>query len=84
MKCVECGSSIDRTFEHNNNVKGNNDTISLSKCQHCGEVADKYCEDQFVIVFLDLILHKKQAFRHVLYNRFSEDQKPISFFVFMI
>lgn len=55
------------------------DTIFLTNCDKCGKIGDKYCEDQFVVVFLDLILHKRQAFRHVLYNRFAEEQKPISF-----
>ncbi|KAG0270598.1 sterol homeostasis protein [Actinomortierella ambigua] len=32
-------------------------------------LADKYVEHDFVIIFVDMILHKKPVYRHLLFNR---------------
>ena len=34
----------------------------------CGHVADKYIEYDPVVIFLDALLHKPQAYRHMLFN----------------
>ena len=34
----------------------------------CGKTVDKYSEYDGVLIFLDALLHKPQAFRHVLFN----------------
>ena len=34
----------------------------------CSENVDKYIEYDFVLVLLDILLHKSQAYRHVLFN----------------
>ena len=34
----------------------------------CGKVVDKYIEYELVIIFLDAVLHKPQAYRHILFN----------------
>jgi hypothetical protein len=41
-------------------------------------VADKYIEHEFVIIFLDLVLHKRQAYRHVLFNRLDYQESLVS------
>ncbi|VVB06920.1 unnamed protein product [Arabis nemorensis] len=38
------------------------------KCENCKEVADEYIECEILIIFIDLILHKSKAYRHLLYN----------------
>ncbi|KAF9164747.1 sterol homeostasis protein [Actinomortierella ambigua] len=37
--------------------------------EHCKMLADKYVEHDFVIIFVDMILHKKPVYRHLLFNR---------------
>lgn len=37
----------------------------------CGLVADKYVEFEMVLIFIDLVLLKVQAYRHLLFNRLS-------------
>jgi hypothetical protein len=36
---------------------------------HCGKWCDPYVEFGWLLIILDLILHRKAAFRHVLLNR---------------
>eukprot|EP01116_Phalansterium_solitarium_P024921 TRINITY_DN927_c0_g1_i1.p2 TRINITY_DN927_c0_g1~~TRINITY_DN927_c0_g1_i1.p2 ORF type:complete len:252 (+),score=63.46 TRINITY_DN927_c0_g1_i1:962-1717(+) len=64
MICVECSRSVNQTFQEFS--KGN---IRLVHCDYCKEVVDKYVEYDFVIIFLDLILHRIQVYRHILFNR---------------
>ena len=35
---------------------------------NCDETVDKYIEFDKVIIFLDALLHKPQAYRHILFN----------------
>lgn len=64
MICVECTySEIDELYS-----KYKSDYIRLTICPQCGKVADKYIEFDKVILFLDLLLLKPQAYRHVAYN----------------
>ena len=62
--CVECGRDIKALYREFS--RGN---IWLSHCPHCGEIADKYVELEAHIVFIDLVLHRVQAYRHMLFNR---------------
>lgn len=64
MICVECGSDVRALYREYS--KGN---IRLAHCPHCSSIADKYVELEGHIVFIDLILHRVQAYRHVLFNR---------------
>jgi hypothetical protein len=52
-----------------------NDTIKLSDCCRCHNYIDEYCEREWLLVILDLILFRPQAFRHVLYNRWKQQQQ---------
>lgn len=36
---------------------------------HCKRFADKYIEHDYVIIFIDMLLHKPQVYRHLLFNR---------------
>lgn len=44
--------------------------IKLSQCASCGENVDPYCEREWLLVVLDLVLLRQAAYRHVLCNRF--------------
>jgi len=69
MICIECGRPVNDVYkEFGKSGSGN---IRLTRCNHpnCQQIADKYVEYDFIIVFLDLFLHKAQAYRHLLFNR---------------
>ncbi|KAL3873051.1 hypothetical protein ACJMK2_036212 [Sinanodonta woodiana] len=61
--CVNCGCDAKRLYqEYNKSV------IRIEHCDYCGQVVDKYVEFDPVIIFLDALLLKKQALRHILLN----------------
>jgi len=64
MICVECGHVIKHTYRLIS--KGN---IRLTRCNHCELLADKYVEFDMVIIAIDLVLHKPQVYRHLIFNR---------------
>ncbi|CAG8454838.1 2994_t:CDS:2 [Rhizophagus irregularis] len=62
--CVECGAPVTNLYTEYS--KGN---IRLTPCEKCKKFADKYVEHDFVIIFIDMLLHKPQVYRHLLFNR---------------
>lgn len=42
----------------------------LTRCGHCGSVADKYIEFELLLVLIDIVLHRKAAYRHLMFNRY--------------
>eukprot|EP00916_Digyalum_oweni_P007577 GHVL01012790.1.p1 GENE.GHVL01012790.1~~GHVL01012790.1.p1 ORF type:complete len:280 (+),score=61.84 GHVL01012790.1:63-902(+) len=62
--CVECGSPVNCIYK-----EFSRGSIRLTTCEQCGKVADKYVECDILIIFIDLILHREAAYRHVLFNR---------------
>jgi hypothetical protein len=52
--------------------------------EKCGEAVDKYIEYELVLVLIDVVLHRKSAFRHLYFNRrhfwFTAVSKVISSF----
>ncbi|KAI8047862.1 Arv1 protein [Syncephalis plumigaleata] len=64
MLCVECGRPANTLYTEYS--KGN---IRLTPCEFCKRFVDKYVELDFVIIFIDLLLHKPQVYRHLLFNR---------------
>lgn len=64
MICVECTNpDIDCLYS-----EFKSKYIKLTICPKCGALADKYIEFDNVIVFLDILLLKPQAYRHLAYN----------------
>ncbi|XP_032242189.2 protein ARV1 [Nematostella vectensis] len=63
--CVECGEN---TASNKLFRKFQGGAVRLLFCEHCSKVMDKYLEFDPVLVFLDVLLLKPQAFRHVLMN----------------
>ncbi|CAN0418567.1 unnamed protein product, partial [Phaeothamnion confervicola] len=62
--CVECGHAVPQLYKQYS--EGN---IRLARCDACGSVADKYIEYEFVLIAIDLVLHRAEAYRHLLFNR---------------
>ncbi|GLT84869.1 hypothetical protein SLE2022_030790 [Rubroshorea leprosula] len=67
-RCVQCGFRVKTLF-----VQYSPGNIRLMKCGNCGAVADDYIECEFMILLIDLILHKPKAYRHLLYNVLNQD-----------
>jgi len=63
FQCIECGADVDSLYT---DYKAG--SIKISHCEKCGLVADKYIEYDPVIIFLDALLLKEQAYRHLLIN----------------
>ncbi|RCK57585.1 Protein ARV1 [Candida viswanathii] len=64
MICIECGyPEIDCLYS-----RYKSEYIKLTVCPKCNKIADKYIEYDSVILFLDILLLKKQAYRHLSYN----------------
>ncbi|XP_065036298.1 protein ARV 2-like isoform X1 [Musa acuminata AAA Group] len=63
LRCVNCGSGIRSLF-----VQYSPGNIRLMKCEPCKAVADPYIECEFMIILIDMILHKRKAYRHLLFN----------------
>ncbi|KAI8838629.1 Arv1-like family-domain-containing protein [Chytridium lagenaria] len=68
-QCVGCGAPIASLYTEYS--KGN---IRLTQCNACGSFADKYIENDVVIVFIDMILQKRPVYRHLLRNRLVYDE----------
>ncbi|KAI9312291.1 Arv1-like family-domain-containing protein, partial [Dichotomocladium elegans] len=82
--CVECGASVRDLY-----TQYSKDNIRLTSCatlfsfcrqDRCYGFADKYIEHDFVIIFIDMLLHKPQVYRHLLLNRISQPGKKIEWF----
>uniref|UniRef100_A0A1D1YQK2 Protein ARV n=1 Tax=Anthurium amnicola TaxID=1678845 RepID=A0A1D1YQK2_9ARAE len=63
LRCVNCGAGVRRLL-----VQYSPGNIRLMKCESCKAVADPYVECEFMILLIDLILHKQKAYRHLLFN----------------
>ncbi|XP_024319315.1 protein arv1 homolog isoform X5 [Brachypodium distachyon] len=79
-RCVGCGRRVKTLY-----VQYSPGNIRLMKCDNCKAVADPYIECEFMIILLDLILHKTRAYRHLLFNKLhigsSLDKRPITMLV---
>ena len=63
MRCVECRSPVSVLYEEV--LKGH---LSLTICKNCKQTADKFVEYEYTLIFLNLVLCKSQAYRHLIYN----------------
>ncbi|BBN05323.1 lipid intermediate transporter [Marchantia polymorpha subsp. ruderalis] len=63
MVCVNCGRSVLSVY-----IEYSPGNIRLSNCATCGGIVDKYVEYEIMIVIMDVILHKYEAYRHVFFN----------------
>lgn len=63
MLCVECAHPVSQLYTYYSR-----DNIRATTCENCHKFADKYIECDAVVVFIDLVLLKPQAMRHVVFN----------------
>eukprot|EP00249_Psilotum_nudum_P017285 c26250_g1_i11 orf=373-1089(+) len=63
MCCVHCGTPVNEVY-----VQYSPGNIRLTKCILCKCVADEYVECEMMIIVIDLILHKPEAYRHLFFN----------------
>lgn len=61
--CINCGANAPHLFK-----EMPSGIIQISQCSLCNNMVDKYIEYDAVIILLDALLHKPQAYRHLLYN----------------
>jgi hypothetical protein len=63
-RCIHCltpSASLYRQYSAS--------VIKLSDCERCKENVDSYCEKEWLLVLLDIVLLRRDAYRHVLFNR---------------
>lgn len=63
MICINCAHPAESLY-----VVYSNNHIQLTDCSNCGKEVDKYVEIDNVIMFVDLLLLKPGAYRHLVYN----------------
>ncbi|XP_018597962.1 protein ARV1 [Scleropages formosus] len=63
FRCVECSADAFELYrDYTNGI------LKISICGSCHKPVDKYIEYDPVIILIDAILCKTQAFRHILFN----------------
>ncbi|SMN22782.1 similar to Saccharomyces cerevisiae YLR242C ARV1 Protein functioning in transport of glycosylphosphatidylinositol intermediates into ER lumen [Maudiozyma saulgeensis] len=63
MLCVTCLEPAESLY-----VTYSNRHIQLTQCNYCHKPVDKYVERDNVILFIDLLLLKPGAYRHLVFN----------------
>lgn len=63
MICIECAHRTESLY-----TVYSNRHIQLTDCSHCQKVVDRYVEFDNVLLFIDLLLLKPGAYRHLVYN----------------
>lgn len=63
MICVECLNTVPSLY-----TRFANGYIKLAYCSRCNEVCDKYVEFDLVILFIDILLLKPPAYKHLVFN----------------
>ncbi|CAH1792995.1 unnamed protein product [Owenia fusiformis] len=76
--CIECNHPAKELYkDYNGGV------IRIAHCTGCNTVVDKYIEQDPVLIFLDALLHKPQAYRHLLINQHLHSHGKL-LFIFLI
>lgn len=52
------------------------DGIRLERCARCGKNVDKYAEYDPIIVHLDALLQRRQAYMHIIWNDVLQPESP--------
>ncbi len=64
--CVYCGTPCACLYRQLN--KKSLSSIKAMHCENCHRIVDPYIEREWLLVILDCILLRPEAYRHVLYN----------------
>jgi hypothetical protein len=65
VQCLEPAETLYRTYTRES-------TIKLSQCAVCGNNVDNYCEREWLLVVIDIVLLREEAYRHVIFNRLRD------------
>lgn len=68
--CVGCGAVLPKDASLYTLYAGT--YICLSKCPACKRIADPYIEYDGYLLFIEMVLHRPEAYRHLLFNRFAQ------------
>jgi hypothetical protein len=52
-------------------IEYSDQNIRLTRCPECLRVTDKYIEYELFLVLIDILLHEKPAYRHLIFNRYN-------------
>ncbi|EDO17860.1 hypothetical protein Kpol_1043p50 [Vanderwaltozyma polyspora DSM 70294] len=63
MICIECTKHAESLY-----TVYSNKHIQLTDCKNCNQVTDRYIEIDNVLLFMDLLLLKPGAYRHLVFN----------------
>lgn len=78
--CVHCGTPAAHLIHRLGRAE-----YALQACSVCSGFCDPYIESDTLSIFIDLLLAKKPAYRHLLYNKPNESRrKYISKLAFMV
>eukprot|EP00980_Cylindrotheca_fusiformis_P017405 scaffold5398_cov120-Cylindrotheca_fusiformis.AAC.7 len=64
-KCVHCGMPCESLYYQ---LGASLSSIKALQCSKCGESVDPYIEREWLLVVIDCILMRVEAYRHVLFN----------------
>jgi Arv1-like family len=56
--------------------RGGGDNLQLATCHQCHEIVDPYCERELLLVAMDVVLLRPEAYRHALLNRVHLSKEP--------
>jgi len=66
--CVQCGARSKDPLYKEYGQRSDSGNIRLTRCSSCDSRLDKYLEYDPVLITIDLILHKVEVYRHLLFN----------------
>ena len=66
--CVQCGARSTDPLYKEYGKRSHSGNIRLTRCNVCDARLDKYLEYDSVLITIDLILHKIEVYRHLLFN----------------
>lgn len=69
--CIECGCGVPRIVTP--------DTETVARCGECGHVCDSYYEFSDVQIWIDVVLLRRRAWAHVLFNQTDYYTKIVVF-----
>jgi hypothetical protein len=79
--CVHCGSP---SASLHRQLSVSLSSIQTTTCASCGKIVDPYAEREGLLVAIDCILLREEAYRHVLYNVEELRQlAPVKYFHFL-
>lgn len=80
--CVSCGA--EQAPGTQSVIYYSESSIALARCLQCKEYLDFYVEFEFLLILLDLMLHRVSAFRHVLFNRVIKNGVYVRAFILLL